>query len=346
MTDKRRILGVFALAMINVAAIVSLRNLSIMVEYGLSCIVYYSIAALIFFIPTALVCAELATGWPKAGGLYRWVAEAFGHSTGFMAVWFSWMLSVAWFPTVLTFTASCLAYLVDPALVNNKHYMVVTMLSIFWLATFVNFAGMNTSSWISSVGVIFGTLIPGVLIIVLGMAWLLTGKDLKIVMEAQEPLTEFNLSSFVFFAGVVLSLAGMEMSAFHAREAKHPQKTYPASIFISALIILVVYILGSVSIALVVSPRDINLFAGLMQAFDEFFTAFNMPSMIKILALLAAIGSLAGINTWILGPAKGILASAQFGFLPPWMQKINKRGIPVGTLLVQAVLGSALALVF
>lgn len=346
MTESKRFLGVFALAMINVAAITSLRNISIIVEYGFACVFYYLIAAIVFFIPSALICAELATGWPKSGGIYRWVADAFGHGLGFMAIWFSWMLSVAWFPTVLTFTASALAFLINPDLIHNSHYMIGVTLTIFWLATFINFAGMHTSSWVSSLGVILGTLIPGFLIIILGIVWLSLGKDIQITMSLETAIPEFKFNNMVFFAGVVLSLAGMEMSAYHAREALHPQKTYPLSILISAIIILVVYIFGSLSIALVVPSREISLFAGLMQAFREFFMAFNIQWMLPILAGLAAIGSLAGINTWIIGPAKGILASAQYGFLPPWMQKMNSKGAPVGTLMVQAVLCTILSLVF
>ncbi|HET9843943.1 MAG TPA: amino acid permease, partial [Gammaproteobacteria bacterium] len=211
--EKKQILGVFALAMINVAAIVSLRNLSIMVEYGFACVFYYVAATLCFFIPTALVCAELATGWPKAGGLYRWVSEAFTPEVGFLAVWYAWMLSIAWFPTVLTFTASAIAYLIDPALIKNNHYMISVMLSIFWIATFINFRDMKTSSWVSSIGVILGTIIPGILIIGLGFVWLILGHPTKIETTWQSIIPEFNVGSMVFFAGVILSLAGMEMSA-------------------------------------------------------------------------------------------------------------------------------------
>ncbi len=43
---NRRVLGVFALCMINVAAILSLRNFPVMSEYGLGMIFYYAVSAL------------------------------------------------------------------------------------------------------------------------------------------------------------------------------------------------------------------------------------------------------------------------------------------------------------
>lgn len=343
---KRRVLGVFMLAMINVAAITSLRNLSIMVEYGFSSIFYYVLAALVFFIPTALVCAELATGWPKAGGLYRWVTEAFGDKCGFYAIWVSWMLSISWFPAVLTFSAAAAAYIIMPELIHNKTYMVAMMLGIFWIATFWNFFGMEVSGWVSSVGVILGTIIPGFIIIGLGLLWWSLGKPLQIEMRLDTLIPEIDWSNMVFFAGVLLAFAGMEISAYHARETADPQKDYPPAILISSTIILLISILGSLSIAFVVPQTDVSLFAGLMQAFKAFFDAFGLTWVLPIVAVFALIGSLAGVSTWIVGPAKGILASSNEGYLPPAFQKLNKHDMPVATMLFQAVVGSLLTLVF
>lgn len=344
-SNQRRILGLFSLAMINVAAIVSLRNLSLMGEYGFSAIFFYVLAALLFFIPTALCCAELSTGWPKEGGIYTWVSEAFGKSAGFIAIWMAWMLSISWFPTVLIFTAGGLAYLVDPQWIHHKGYMVSVILGVFWGSTFINFLGMRVSSLISTVGVILGTLIPGFLIIGLGCLWFYLGKDLQIEMSFATLLPDFRIENMVLVVGAVLSFGGIEISTFHANEVMNPQRDYPRAILLSTILILLISILGSLSIAMVVAPKDLSLFSGLMQAFSEFFNAFGLGWAVKILAAFAVIGSLAGVNTWIIGPAKGILVSATDGFLPPWMHKVNSKDMPVGTLLVQAVLGSLLALI-
>ena len=86
-SSNRRVLSVFTLAMINVAAIASLKNLPVTAEYGVGSVFFYAVTALIFFIPCSLVAAELATGWPKTGGVYIWVKEAFGARWGFVAIW-------------------------------------------------------------------------------------------------------------------------------------------------------------------------------------------------------------------------------------------------------------------
>jgi glutamate:GABA antiporter len=343
---QKRVLGVFTLAMINVAAIISLRNLSIMVDYGLGSIFLYTVASLLFFIPTALVCAELATGWPLRGGLYAWVSEAFGKKWGFFAIWISWILSISWFPAVLTFSAAAIAYIIDPVLADNRLFMVSMMLAIFWSATLINFFGIQTSGWISSIGAIIGTVLPGALIIGLGFYWYGSGKPLQLEMSWHAMIPELELNNVVFFVGVLLGLAGMEMSAYHARETKNPQRDYPRAIAISGTVILCLSVLGSLGIALVVPKQDVHLVAGLLQAFQAFFAEFGIPYIVPWLALLAAVGSLAGINTWIMGPAKGILAAADEGFLPEIMHYTNRFNVPVVTLIIQAILGSLLALVF
>ena len=105
-------LGVFTLAIMNVTAVVSLRGLPAEAEYGLSSAFYYLFAAIVFLIPTSLVAAELAAMFQdKQGGVFRWVGEAYGARTGFLAIWLQWIESTIWYPTVLTFGAVSIAFI-------------------------------------------------------------------------------------------------------------------------------------------------------------------------------------------------------------------------------------------
>src|SRR5271166_4500459 len=107
-----RVLGAGSLALITLAAVLTLRGMPSVAEYGWSSIAYYLLGAMFLLIPMALVAAELATGWPKAGGVYAWVKEAFGERPGFLAIWFSWVNNLPYFPTVLAFAAATLAYVI------------------------------------------------------------------------------------------------------------------------------------------------------------------------------------------------------------------------------------------
>ncbi|MCI0382262.1 MAG: APC family permease [Chlamydiae bacterium] len=342
-----RTLSVFMLTMINVATIGSIKNWPIMAEYGLSSAFFYLFATLVFFLPASLVSAELATGWPKIGGVFVWVKEAFGHRIGFLSVWLLWFQTIVWYPTALTLVAGAIAYLIDPTLAGNKIFSFSVVFVLFWITTLINFRGMRTSGWISSIGMIFGTFLPGLFIIALGVAWLFSGNPSHIEWKAEDFFP--NMTSFhqmVLFIGVMISLAGMEMSAVHARDVEHPKKDYPKAILFSALIILGLSIPGSLAIALVIPQKEINLLSGALQALSIFLQSYGLQKFTPLLALLIGVGTIASISTWIVGPTKGLLAAAQSGDLPPLFRKINKHGMPVPLLIAQAIIVSFLSLLF
>lgn len=344
--EPNRFLGLFSITMISVSAIIALRNLPTMAFHGFSSAFFYLAAALFFFIPIALVVGELTSGWPKKGGVYAWVAEAFGNPTGALAIWLEWIESVVWLPTVLSFIAGTFAYIISPELATDKYFLLGTMMFFLWTGTFLNFRDMHTSSWVSSVGIIMGSLIPGILIIGLGAYWLLAGHSSHIELNMQTFFPEFKFSTLVFFTGVILGFAGIEVAAYHVQETKNPQRTFPIAAFMTAFIIIAIYVLGTLAIALIVPKEELSLTSGLMQAFHGFFKALNLEWAIKAIGIMGMVGALALLNTWIIGPSKGLLASCLNGDFPKITTKVNRAGSPIVILLGQAVTATLLATLF
>ena len=167
MNGKSKSMSVFTMSMLTVAAVLSLRNLPSQAEYGYSVIFYLVAAAVCFFVPSALVSAELASAWPEEGGVYRWVKEAFGPKWGFVAIFMQWVENLPWFPAVLTFVASSIAYVFNPALATNRWFVLITIWVTLWLATFLNFRGVRLSAFLSSSGALAGTIVPGIAIILI-----------------------------------------------------------------------------------------------------------------------------------------------------------------------------------
>lgn len=345
--SKLKTLGVFSLVMINVIAVDSLRSLPFSAEYGFSLVFYYLIASLTFFIPTALVSAELATGWPNKGGIYVWVREAFGDLAGFIIIWLQWVYNIVWYPTILSFIGGALAYLINPSLANSKIYMLFVVIVIFWGATLINFYGMRTSSIISTLGALFGTLFPMLFIIGLGIVWLVLGNPVQIHFSKAEFLPVLtDPTNLAFLTAVLFGLVGMEMSAVHADEVKNPGKTYPRAIFYSSVIIFISLVFSSLAIAMVVPKRELNVVTGLVQAYDIFFSAYHLNWMGPVITLLIIIGGIGSVATWIIGPTKGLLIAAQDGSAPPIFGGINKKGVPVTLLIFQATIFTILCTVF
>lgn len=344
---KLKSLRVFNLVMINVIAVDSLRSLPFSAEYGFSLVFYYLLASITFFIPTALIAAELATGWPNKGGIYVWVREAFGDLAGFIIIWLQWVYNIVWYPTILSFIGGTLAYLINPALADSKVYMLLVIIVIFWSATFINFYGMRASSWISTTGALFGTLFPMLFIILLGLVWILLGNPSQIVFVKSNFFPTFtHPNNLSFLTAVLFGLVGMEMSAVHADEVKNPGRSYPRAIFYSTIIIFISLVFSSLAIAIVVPNRELNVVTGLVQAFEIFFSAYHMQWMGPIITLLIIIGGIGSVATWIIGPTKGLLVAAQDGSVPPVFSVMNKKGVPVTILIFQATIFTILCAIF
>ncbi len=346
-SKRRRVVSVFVLAMLNVSIMASLRNLPLVAEYGLSIIFYFSIVALLFLIPCALVSAELATGWPKNGGIYIWIREALGDRWGFFGIWMQWVHNVSWYPVILSFVATTFAYVVSPSLAQNKVYVLAVILGSFWGMTLLNYLGIRTSSLFSTMGVILGTIAPGVLIIGLGLSWLIGGNPSHIQFTASAVLPDLSsIGNLVFLSGLFLAFVGLEVTAAFAGEVDNPRKNYPRAIALSAIITFGLFMLGSLAIAIVIPKAEISLVAGLMDAFKVFFNAYKLGWILPAIGFLLILGAIAEVNSWIVGPVKGLHATSVHGNLPPFLQNLNKHGTPTHLLLFQAIIVTFTSCVF
>jgi putative glutamate/gamma-aminobutyrate antiporter len=339
-------LGVLALAMINVAAMVSPRNLPMMAEYGWSLIFFVLLAVVLFLIPVSLAIAELATAWPRKGGVYPWVREAFRGRAGFLAVWCDWAENLAWFPTVLAFTAASFAYAFDPSLANDNVFLVLVMLAVFWGATALAFGGVGRTSWVGSVGTLLGAIVPAVMIIVLGLAFVADGNASEIPFSEEALVPDLGLTNLVFLTGAILMFAGMEVAGFHADHARDPARGFPRAILLAAVIMTVFTILGSLALAVVVPQHEISLVGGVMQAFQAVFDALDVGWLLKPTAVLITIGGIAHMIPWIMGPATGLASVAQAGEAPRSWGRENRAGVPVRILVAQAIGTTLFSLLF
>ncbi len=344
---KKRFMNVFLLALLNLSVMSSLRNLPIVAEYGYGSLFFYFLVALVFLFPAALISAELATGWNETGGIYIWVREAFGPMWGFFAVWMQWIHNVTWFPAILAFSAATLAYIINPELVNNKFYMISCILIGFWGMTLYNSLGLKFSTWFSVLGVISGTILPGFLIIGLGIAWLINGHPIQIHLSLDTLIPPMNdIQNVVFLTGLFLAFGGLEVSAVHAKEVQNPQRNFPRAILMAAILWFVVYTMGALAIAYVIPHEQISLVGGVMEAFRIFFVKNNVEFLMIPIALMIVYGAIGELNAWIIGPIRALHATSKHGDLPPIFQRVNRHGMPMNLLIFQGCIVTVASFVF
>jgi glutamate:GABA antiporter len=345
--SKNKVLSAFSLTMITVGSVDSIRNLPTTAIFGAQLIAFFIFGALFFLLPTALVSAELAAGLPREGGIYVWVKRAFGARMGLLAIWLQWIENVIWYPTLLSFLAGTFGYLIAPSYANDPMYLYITVVTAFTLASLINFFGMRSSAWFSNFCAVSGLLLPMSAIIILGAMWIMSGKPIQIHFSLQEMLPDLSHPEMlVSLTGIMMSLCGIEIATVHAQDVAHPQKTYPRVLLYSVFIILSTMVLGSLAIAIVIPKQDINLVAGIMQAFGPFLSAYHLQGLMPIVALMIVIGGMGGVSNWIIAPTKGLMVAAHDGCLPHFLQKTNRFGAPVYLLLLQAGLVCLMSTLF
>src|ERR1700733_3956192 len=161
------------LALLTVGSVGNLGSAPPLAVLGLASVFLYVLPAVLFLVPVSLVAAELASGWP--GGVYNWVEQGISAPMGLLAVWCEFAQTIFFYPALLAYIADTLAYVIDPRLAGNGVYTAVIIIVLFWAGVLVTSRGSILVAALSSSGTVIGTLIPGAIIVVLGVAYLLQG---------------------------------------------------------------------------------------------------------------------------------------------------------------------------
>ncbi|WP_051068603.1 APC family permease [Nocardioides sp. Iso805N] len=333
-----------ALAMMTTSSVASLRAAPTMAVYGLACVFLYLLPAVLFLLPTSLVSAELASGWD--GGIYKWVSEGISKPMGFLAVWCQFAMTIFYYPSLLGFVASTLAYVINPDLASSGVWTACVIVVIYWAGVWVSSRGTSGVAGLASGGLIIGTLIPGVILVVLGVVFLGQGNTSAAPMDSSHLLPAWaGVSSLVLIVNNFLSYSGMEMNAVHVSSLRKPGKEFPRAMFLAMGLVLLIFILPALAISWIVPADELSLTAGVMQAFDAVFAQFGTQWLTPILGIMLVAASLGGMLTWLAGPSRGLLLiSRQEGYLPPFLQALNKHGVQQNILVAQGAVTTVIAL--
>jgi amino acid transporter len=118
------------------------------------------------------------------------------------------------------------------------------------------------------------------------------------------------------------------------------------SIFIATIMTVVIFVLGTLAVAVVIPVKQIDLAQSLLNAYRDLWSSIGLPWLGNVMAATVALGVLGQVSVVVAGPSTGLLAVAKAGYLPHLLQRTNAHGIPVGILLLQGGIGTILCLAF
>lgn len=340
-------LGLYALMMMAVVSVDSLRNIPIAAQYGLSLVSFYLIAGITFFAPLAWITAKLAVVYPKTGGSYVWIREAFGHRWGHAALGLQWIYNMIWYPTIFAFITVTIAQVFLPHYEHNTWFILGLSLGLFVILTATHTQGIRMASWMSVFSAIIGTLLPMSLIIVFSVYWLLSGRSsaTPITWEGLVP-SHYDLKNLAYFSNILFSVMGLEVVAMHAANVKNPKRTFPIALWISAMMILLTLIGSSLGLCIIMPAHKIGLINGLMDTLTVFFAQYGFTHPQMLIGICIIIGGVGIASSWMLSLARGLHVSFCAMDGPQWLRELNTQGMPVRVLWFQALIFTLLLLVF
>lgn len=327
--------------MMNVSMVAGLANDVQQSFYGLASVTYFAIGAICFFIPTSLVAAELASGWSNRGGIFRWVGEGLGKGWGLTC------LFILWFQTMLnfgmgmpSFTATIMFYTpnYDAAVKfaqNPQHELLIMTgwIILYWVLAYLATKGVKTFSNLAKYGVIIGSLIPLAVMVILAIVWVAQGHTPAIPMTPKDLIPKWNgMSTLALAAGVFFSYTGIDMNAAHIKQLKHPEKD---SMFISIILAFLIFVVGTVIIAMIIPEKQINVLYTLYSVFRILGSTIGMPWLYMVLVWALLCNTIAMVVTNMAGPSFMLGQAGGSGFLPHWLQEKNKHNMPAHLMYTQ-----------
>ncbi|OUR94646.1 amino acid permease [Flavobacteriales bacterium 34_180_T64] len=303
---------------------------------------YGSISLLgwVFTATGALILAKIFSNFSKiiaskSGGPYVYTKVGFGDFTGFLVAWGYWI--ACWISNgAIAIAVIGAASFFVPELASNSILSAGLGLSLIWVLTWVNSQGIKESGKIQRITTII-KILPLIFIIIFGAFFFDIDNFPKFNLTGE---SDFSAISAVA-ALTLYAFLGIECATIPAENIMNPDKTIPKATMLGAILVTILYILGTV-VLFGVLPIDIlqNSPAPFAEAakiiggdYGGYFVAIGV--------IISGIGVL---NGWILITGQISLATAKDDLFPPFFKKENKKGTPVVGFVIGGVLSSIVML--
>jgi APA family basic amino acid/polyamine antiporter len=315
----------------------------------------------------ALSYGELSGMYPKAGGQYVYLREAYGSLFGFLYGWsFFAVIQTGTIAAVGVAFAKFAAYL-WPSL-GEQHILLqigvfsikasqLVAIGLILLLTFINAQGVNGSKWIQSIFT-FAKIAAIVLLVVCGlwaghsvwqMNWHNAWTAFSIADTTSQISHELMQGKALLFAlgaamvGALFSSDAWNNVTFIAAEIKKPERNIGLSLLIGTVLVTILYLSMNIMYLNVLSIQEIAHAPDQRVALAAAMKIFGSAGT-TIIAVMIMISTFGCNNGLILSGARVYYTMAQDGMFLKAAQQLNKKGVPAKALWMQAIWASLLCL--
>lgn len=323
-------------------------------------------------ITAAVSYGELSGMFPKAGGQYVYLKEAYNPLMGFLYGWsFFAVIQTATIAAVGVAFARFTAYLVPWVGENNKLFesgsfsisaAQLTSILIIIILTYINTRGVKEGKTIQSVFTIsklialFGLIVFGFILVKQNYwdeNWKLGLKSMQDLGEGgagKVPTGWTEIGGVALLGAIAASMTGSLFSSdawnnvtFIAGEIKNPKRNIGLSLFLGTLIVTVLYVTANLMYIYVLPLDEIAYPKADRLAIAAANQIFG-DSGKMVIAVLIMVSTFGCINGLVLAGARVYYTMANDGLFFKKAKDLNANAVPEWALWAQCIVASLLCL--
>ncbi len=320
----------------------------------------------------AISYGELSGMYPRAGGQYVYLREAFGKLYGFLYGWsFFAVIQTGTIAAVGVAFAKFAGYLVpwlsETNIIWDSHHSfkisAAQLFGIFiiFLLTLINTYGIKNGKWIqfiftfAKLAAMAALIIFGFLFIIDNNIWHSNWTDAWTAVQTKVAdngtITRTSLIGWTAIigpfcaamVGALFSSDAWNNVTFIAGEIKKPERNIGLSLLVGTLVVTVVYVSMNLAYLNVLSMHEIAHADKDRVALAAALKIFGSEGTIFI-ALMIMVSTFGCNNGLILSGARVYHTMAHDGLFLPAAAKLNKKGVPGSALWMQFVWAALLCL--
>jgi len=283
----------------------------------------------------AVVTAELASTFPRSGGVYVYLTEAFGRPAGFLWGWaMFWSMHSGIIAAIAVIFARYAGYVVPLGPAGTK----AVAIGVIGLLSGINYLGVREGSRLQA------AFTAGKLVAVLAIVALGFGLGGRVGDHfAGSALAHAGVTARDFLTGLgagLFAFGGWHMATYSSEETVDPTRTIPLALALGTVIVTAAY-LAMNAVYLYVLPLDAVASSTRVAAdFADALLGRGGGSAVAAIVLFSTFGALAGI---VLTGPRVYLAMARDGLLFRWLGAVHPRfRTPHRAIALQAVWSSVL----
>ena len=281
----------------------------------------------------ALICAELASAFPRTGGVYVWLRDVFGRPVGFLWGWaMFWSMHTGIIAAIAVVFARYVGYFIP---LGTTGIRIVAVMAILGLSAF-NCLGIRHGSRLQTI--VTGAKLAAIALLIIGG---LTIAPVAPVAEAAA--ADFGASAVLL--GLVAGLfafGGWHMVSYTAEETVNPERTIPRSLVLGTLIVTVCYIALNAIYLRILSIDRVTASTRIAADAAEALVGPVGATLVAALVILSTFGAVNGI---ILAGPRVYFSMANDGLFIRWAATLHPRfGTPARAIVLQGLWACALVM--